>query len=134
MLKYVFDIDEKFVKEIRKDLHLRRLASGEDGQILVWTGTQEAPVSPTWSDPRQPAPVENIVIPSTMLSDPLSLGAPTETKTNGPIATPRDSLTDVSLTNPLMPQSLSVLLQKPNAASSRDASLESLRQRHPLKN
>ena len=49
-LKFIFNIDELVLAAIRKELHLRRLAVDEEGEVLAWIGLPalkaDAPVAP----------------------------------------------------------------------------------------
>jgi class 3 adenylate cyclase len=102
-LKYVFDIDEGLLAEVRENLRFRQLAYDEEGEGLVWTGEVSAPATPTVAiAPSQPAIAETTMVPSASIPSPPSLITPTATEINGPTVSSEISSTDVSRDEPVV--------------------------------
>jgi class 3 adenylate cyclase len=57
-LKHTFGVDEALLAEIREELRLRRLATDEEGKVLVWTGEAQHAIASTFAGPSAPAPTE----------------------------------------------------------------------------
>jgi class 3 adenylate cyclase len=54
-LKQIFDLDEACLHEVREELTLRRVASDEEGKVLVWMGEAPPAVQHTAATARSPA-------------------------------------------------------------------------------
>ncbi|MCZ6875936.1 MAG: AAA family ATPase, partial [bacterium] len=85
-LKYIFDIDDALLEQVREELTLRRLAIDEEGRVLVWTGEKQPVTSPAVDVPSQTATLETKAVTSPavpILSPPVT---ETRTPSNGPTA------------------------------------------------
>jgi class 3 adenylate cyclase/predicted ATPase len=67
-LKYVFDIDDTLVEEIREELTFKQFARDEAGKGLVWIGEAQPAVQPTAVTTGLPSPPEAVTITSPALS------------------------------------------------------------------
>jgi len=67
-LKHLLGLDDALLQEIREELTFRRLAIGEDGTGLVWTGEAPPVLHTPVEVPRQPAPADTMVVRSPTVS------------------------------------------------------------------
>jgi class 3 adenylate cyclase/predicted ATPase len=81
-LKYIFGLDDALLNDIRKELGLKRLATDEDDEVLIWTGEIQPTVQPAVVTPSQP-----VTAPPTP-----PLKAETPTRSDGPTL-PADAFT-----------------------------------------
>ena len=94
-LKHVFSLDDALLAEIRKELSFRQLAIDEGGEGLVWTGETPSSVQPWQVAPSQQNMAATTTI-SPASSAPQSHVTATDTTTNGPFVSPKETMIELS--------------------------------------